>query len=79
MKPIANNLKYLLVGFVGIVEPRSIHKDDGSFQIRWEPSTCNRRQQHIGGFERSLAYAIIRFVPKSFAAFLISSATKAEN
>ena len=27
LEPIANHLKYLQVGFVGIVEPRSIHKD----------------------------------------------------
>ena len=28
LEPIANYLKYLQVGFVGIVEPRSIYKDE---------------------------------------------------
>ena len=28
LEPITNHLKYLLVGFIGIVEPRSIHKDE---------------------------------------------------
>ena len=28
LEPVANRLKYLQVGFVSIVEPRSIHKDE---------------------------------------------------
>ena len=28
LEPIANHLKYLQIGFAGIVEPRSIHKDE---------------------------------------------------
>ena len=34
LEPIANHLKYLQIGFVGIVEPRSIHKHD-TVAVEW--------------------------------------------
>ena len=46
-----------------------------TFQNWWDPSTCNSRQQHIGGYGRGRIYAMTRSEPKRCAAFLISSAT----